>query len=241
MFRQFLMMACALCIAVAATASAQGAKPRTSFTGDLGYVSATGNTKLTTLSVGEKLGHTAGLWTLSQQMAFVYGETDAKVSANQLLVAVRADFGLDPRFSVFAGASYERNTFAGFNSRPVAITGLSWKAIVAPEDSMSVDAGGVVTRQSDVDGTSSSYPSTRVALAYRHRFSKAAYFQQLAEHVSNLRMSGSDLVNTETAFVAPVSAHVGIRLSYAVRYNSRPPVNFGSTDRVSMMGVQLSY
>lgn len=241
MFRHFLIVTCAVCTVVAAPASAQKVKPRTTFTGDLGYVSATGNTKLTTLSVGEKLGHTAGLWTISQQMAFVYGVTNAKVTANQLLVAMRADFGLDPRFSVFAGASYERNTFAGFNARPVAITGLSWKAIVAPEDSMSVDAGGVLTWQSDVDGTKSNYPSTRVALAYRHRFSTKAYFQQLAEHVSNLLTSGADLVNTETAFVAPVSAHVGIKLSYAVRYNSRPPVNFGSTDRVSMMGVQLAY
>ena len=47
-------------------------------------------------------------------------------------------------------------------------------------------------------------------------------------------------VNSESALVAPVSAHFGVKMSYAVRYNSRPPVKFGTTDRVLTTGVQLS-
>lgn len=225
----------------AAQAPAAPAAPKTSFTGDLGYVSATGNTNLTTLSIGEKLVHTRGRWTITQLAAYVYGKTDQKESANQLRVAFRGDFAVGPRIAVFLGIATERNTFAGFDSRTDEIGGLSWKAIVARSDSMNLDAGGVLTQESDVDRTHQDFPSARAALAYKHAFSKAAYFQQLAEYVPNLKTSGAYRVNTESALVAPVSAHVGIKLSWVVRYDSRPPVNFGSTDRVLTTGVQVSF
>jgi putative salt-induced outer membrane protein len=225
----------------AATLAAQEAKPTTSFTGDLGYVSASGNTNLTTLSVGEKIGRTAGRWALSQLAAYVYGETDAKESANQLRLAGRADFAFQPRLGLFGGVSYERNRYAGFKSRTDEIAGLRWKAIMAPSDSLYLDGGGVFTQESDVDGSSHDYPSARFGAAYKHVFSKTAYFVQLDEYVPNLQTSGAYRVNSESAIVAPISTHVGIKGSYTVRYDSRPPVNFGSTDRVLTMGVQLSY
>jgi putative salt-induced outer membrane protein YdiY len=229
------------CSAFAATAAAQDVKPTTSFTGDLGYVSASGNTNLTTLSIGEKIVHTDGRWTLSQLAAYVYGETNSTESANQLRLAGRADFMFRPRLGLFGGASYERNTFAGFNSRTDELAGLTWKAVVAPNDSLSLDGGGEFTQQSNVDGTSQSYPSARIAANYKHVFSKAAYFQQLVEYVPNLQTSGSYRVNGESALVAPISAHLGIKMGYAIRYNSQPPATFGSTDRVFTTGVQLSF
>jgi putative salt-induced outer membrane protein len=225
----------------AAVARAQGPAPAWSFTGDLGYVNASGNTNLTTLSVGEKVVHTDGRWAFTQLAAYVYGETDEKESANQLRIAARADFAFQPRVAVFGGVSYERNTYAGFNRRTDEIAGLLWKAVVAPWDFLNVEVGGVLTQEADVDGTSQNYPSARLAGNYKHVFSKTAYFQELAEYVPNLQTSGAYRVNSESALVAPISAHVGIKMSFAVRYNSRPPVKFGTTDRVLTMGVQLSF
>jgi putative salt-induced outer membrane protein len=222
-------------------AAAQDAKPKTTFTADLGFVSASGNTNLTTLSIADKIVHSDGRWTFTQLAAFVYGETNSKESANQLRFGGRADFDFQPRLSVFAGVSYERNTFAGFNSRMDEIAGLAWKAIVSPKNALTLDAGGVLTQESDVDGTSHNYPSLRFAANYKHSFTKAAYFQQLAEYLANLQTSGAYRVNTESALVAPLSAHLGIKVSYAVRYDSRPPVKFGTTDRVLTTGVQVAY
>src|SRR4051812_30612810 len=132
-------------LCVAAPAFAQTPAPKTTFTGDLGYVSATGNTRLTTLSVGEKIGRTSGKLTLSQLAAYVYGKALDKETANQLRVAGRADYDFIHRVAVFAGVAHERNRFAGFDSRTDEITGLRWLAIVAPFDSMSLDLGGVLT------------------------------------------------------------------------------------------------
>jgi putative salt-induced outer membrane protein YdiY len=216
-------------------------KPVTSFTGDLGYVSATGNTNITTLSAGDKIVHTNGRWMFAQMGTYVSGETNNKTTANQLLLGARADFAFKPRLSVFVGASYERNTFAGFNSRTDEILGLAWQAIVAPNDSARFDLGGVATQETDVDTVHQSYPSARAALSYKHQFSKRAYFHQFVEYIPNLQTSGSYRFNTESALVAPISAHIGIKLSYAIRFDSRPQPTFGTTDRLLTTGIQVSY
>ena len=172
---------------------------------------------------------------------YVSSETNNKQSANERRLGVRADYAFRPRLSVFAGGSYERNTFAGFNSRADEIAGLAWKAILAPQDSMYLDTGGVLTQESDVNGTSPSYPSARGAPDYKHQFSKLAYFSQFVEYIPNLQTSGSYRFNTESALVAPISTHIGIKLSYAIRFDSRPQPTFGTTDRLLTTGIQVGY
>ncbi len=227
--------------AAAGSAAAQSAKPTTSFTGELGYVSATGNTRLSTLNVGDKIVHTNGLWTFTQTAAYVNGQTKGVETANQFLVTGREDYAFMPRFGVFAGASYERNTFAGFNHRTNELLGMRWKAVVAPHDSLDVDAGGALTQQTDVNDSTESYPAARVAASYKHSFSKAAYFQQNVEYLPDLTTGGAYRVNSLSAVVAPISSHIGIKVSYQIQYNSRPPVSFGTTDRLLTTGVQVTF
>jgi putative salt-induced outer membrane protein len=222
-------------------AAAVPTKPVTSFTGDLGFVSASGNTNITTLTVGDKIVHTQGRWMFTQTGIYVNGETDNKETANQLRLTLRADYDFLPRLGVFVGTDYERNTFAGFNSRVDEIAGISWDAVVAPKDSMRLDLGGVYTEEADVDSVTQNYPSARAAVSYKHQFSKLAYFHQFVEYLPNLQVSGSYRFNTESALVAPISTHVGIKLSYAIRFDSRPQPTFETTDRLLTMGVQISY
>jgi putative salt-induced outer membrane protein len=238
----FVVAACVAPLAAPLAAqTADPVKPTTSFTGDLGYVSATGNTNLTTLSLGEKVVHSDGRWMLTQLGAYVYGESESKQSANQLRLAARADYSLVHALGVFGGVAFERNAFAGFNSRIDEIIGLRLRAIAERADSLDLDAGADFTQESDVNNTSQNYTSARFAGAYKHVFSKAAYFQQLAEYVPNIQQFGAYRLNTESAIIAPVSSHVGVKLNYAVRYDSRPLATFGTTDRVLTMGVQITY
>jgi putative salt-induced outer membrane protein len=228
-------------ISVSTSLLAQNAPKKTAFTGDLGIISASGNTRLRTISVGDKITRTDGRWVFSQIGAYVNGATNGVSSANQLRLAARSDYLFRPRLSAFTGASFERNVFAGFKRRTDENLGLSWKALQLTWDSLSVDAGGVMTQEASVDGTSKSFPAARTAGAYKHSFSKASYFLQLAEYIPDLESSGEYRVNSESALVAPLSSHMNIKVGYVVRYNSTPPVGFGTTDRVLTTGVQVSW
>jgi putative salt-induced outer membrane protein YdiY len=234
-------LAAALTIAAAAGVGAQTAKPKPSYAADAGFVSASGNTQLTTLNVDDKIIYPADRWTFTQLGAYVYGTTKKLPTANQLLVAGRGDYAFAPRLAAFVGASFERNTFAGFDHRTNEIAGLSWKAIMAHSDSLSIDAGGVLTQETDVDRTHTSFPAARLAEAYKHSFTKSAYFQQLAEYLPSFQGSHEYRVNTESDLVAPLSAHVAIKIGYVVRFDSKPPATFGTTDRLLTTGVQVSY
>ena len=216
-------------------------RPTTTATGDLGFVSATGNTNITTLSVGQKLTHTEGRIVISQLFVYVYGTTKGIESAKDLRMAVRSDIAWIPRFGGFAGAAYERNTYAGYTTRVDEIVGVLWRVLVEPGDSLNLDLGGVLTQQRNVDLTSQSHPSARGAANYKHNFSPRSYFQQLAEYIPNLEINREYRLNTESALVAPISSHMGVKVSYAFRYDSHPPANFGTTDRVFTTGVQISY
>jgi putative salt-induced outer membrane protein len=220
---------------------AQSPPPKTTATADFGLISASGNTQLRTFNVGDKVSHSTGNWVFTQLGAYVYGETRSLASANQLRAALRSDYSFMRRVSAFAGGSYERNRFAGFTRRTDEILGISWKALAATFDSLALDGGGVLTQEADVDGTSKNFPAGRLAGAYKHLFSKSSYFQQLAEYLPDLQSTGEYRVNAESSVVAPISAHMGMKFAYAVRFNSAPPAGFGKADRVVTGGIQVAY
>jgi putative salt-induced outer membrane protein len=232
----------ALLVAASGTVTAQApAGWDASGSVDFGFVSATGNTDVTTITVGQKVAAMRGLWTLSQTLAHVSGKTKGEESANQVRLGGRVERKLGTWFGGFAGVQFERNAFAGFDSRLEELMGLQWKVVDDSSNVLQIDGGAVFTQQENTDGTSDTSPSARGAMLYRHNFRPTTYFTQGVEYVPNLEESGAYRLNTETALVAPLSARLGIKVSYVVRYNSRPPTSFGTTDRVFTSGLQLTF
>lgn len=131
--------------------------------------------------------------------------------------------------------------YAGFNRRLDELAGATWQAFAGTSDSVSMDAGGVITQQDNKDGTTQRSPSARGALAYKHVFKANTFFTQTVEYVPNLKESGEYRLNTETSAVAPISTRISLKLGYVIQYNSRPPVSFLTTDRVFTSGLQVSF
>ncbi len=208
---------------------------------DAGFVSATGNTDVTTISVANRLAASRGHWTFRQAASYVYGKTQGVESANQLRVGGRVEYAISSRFSGFASVGYERNAFAGFFRRIDEQLGAQWRAVATPSDSLLLDAGAVLTQQENTDGTSKRSPSARGAAAYKHVFSTRTFVTQLVEYVPNVEEGGAYRLNAETALVAPLASRVSVKLGYVLQYNSRPPASFGTTDRVLTSGLQVSF
>lgn len=241
-FWLFVFACCAIHAVPAVPAGAQAAPEwKLSGTVDAGFVSATGNTDVTTISLGNRIGATRGHWTLRQSSAYVYGKTKGVESANHLRAGARAEYAISNRFSAFSSVGYERNAFAGYDRRIDQQLGAQWRAVGTPTDSLLLDAGGLLTQQDNTDGTSDRSPSARGALAYKHVFSAKTFLTQDVEYVPNLEESGAYRLNAETALVAPLASRVNIKLGSVVQYNSRPPANFGTTDRVLTSGLQVSF
>lgn len=231
--RNFLSLALAAVIAPAATAQTVSA--------DFGFVSASGNTRLATLNFGDKVVAKARSWTITQLGAYIYGKTNGVSSANLLKASVRGDHMLLGRIGLFVGSAFERNRFAGFTSHTDQIAGLSALALSAPRDTLRLDGGGVYTNESRVDGTTKSFPAARAGMAFKHSFGGTSSFTQTGEFVPNLEDTDQYRVNTESIVTAKMTAHVGLKLAYLIRYDSKPAEMFGKSDRILTTGLQFTW
>ena len=228
--------------AVATPLAAQGPPAVvTKFTGDFGYVATSGNTEVTTMSVGEKLTQARGRLRLEQTFSLVYGEQQGSVITNSLRTGLRADYKIGELFAFFAGAAYDRNVFAGIERRFEEQIGLQLRAIAAARDTVNFEGGGSVTQQTAVGGVQTNFPAARMAIGWRHGFTAASYFQQHVEVLPNLKDSEDWRINSESSLIAPISARIGVKVSYVIRYDNLPEVGFSTTDRLFTTGVQLTF
>ena len=229
-------------------AAQQPPPKKVTFTGDLGFVNTAGNTAVTTLSIGDKLVVRPGKVTVTQLFALVYGKNDGEENANSVLFRGRLDYPLTARLSAYGFGGYERNKFAGIARRFDEGVGLAVAVWEQPRNSLSLEAGaGLVQDSRYLDGTSgptgkNTYASGRGALAFKHRFTETAYFQQILEYLPNLEDPDDSRLNSETALVAPISSHFGLKIGYLVKYNIRQPsAGLEKTDRFLTTSVQVTY
>ena len=234
---------------LASPSSAQDVKkpPATEFNSDVSFVSVSGNTSITTLNVGERFIRRMAPWEFKQDFGAVYGKTDGRESSDLWRASLRADYGLGAHWAIYALTAFDRNRFAGIKSRFAEGVGVVARLIATDIDQLNIEGGFQVTQQRNIVGTNDRFNSIRGATSWKHAFSRGAYFFQSAEFLPNLDESKDLLVNSETAVVAPLSSHIGMKFSYLVRFDNLPALNAAGTaplrktDRILSSGIQISF
>lgn len=82
------------------------------------------------------------------------------------------------------------------------------KPMDRPRDLLSVELGSAVTQQRSTAEVANNFVALRMAANYKHRFTEAAYVQQIVEALPDARDFDDTRVNSETALVAPLSSKV---------------------------------
>jgi putative salt-induced outer membrane protein len=246
--RRTALLLCLL--AGAATLSAQDAPPKDTVKKvvaviNLGFVNASGNTDVTTLTAGDELTIHDKVWTFKQVLAYIYGQTNGIETANQLAVGVRGERAFGSRWGMYLGVRYYRDPYAGISQRFGEQAGALYHAIIAPKDLLDFEAGLGYTQErtrtaANVDSTND-FPNGRVAVMYKHSWAKKTYFQETGEFLPNLQDSNDYRVNSLTELIAPLSTSVAMRLAYQIAYNNRPVPGFKDADRLLSAGIQLSF
>ena len=235
-------------VSMAMSARAQDRKKPVSFVGDIGFVNTAGNTHLTTLNLGDKLTVRAGKAQLTQSFALVYGKSEGIQNANSQLARIRADYPLGARLAAYGFMGYERNRFAGIDHRTDEGVGLAAALLRTSMNELDLEAGvGLVQERLQPDPAidvtvGDNFVSGRAAARFKHLFTKTTYFQQTLEFLPNLETTSDYRINSESALVAPISSHIGLKAGYLVKYNHTPPSpTLARTDRMLTTGVQVSY
>jgi len=222
-------------------AVAPASAPVTSFTTDIGYVDVSGNTRVSTVNVAERVVHSRGLWRFEQTFGIVYGEADGAENANLMRASLGAQYAMHPRVALATGVLFDRNRFAGIARRTEEYLGLVFRVLEAPRDTLRVETGASLTQQLGVDGLANTFPAARAAAWYKRNDAASAFFLQTLEVIPNLQVTEDYRINSETALVAPLARRIALKLGYVVRFDNLPEVGFLSTDRIFTSGLQVSF
>ncbi len=215
-------------------------KPR-ELTADVGYVSTSGNTDISAFNLGEKLILRDGRWEHKQAFGSVYASQDGEQTSNLLLANWRSDWRFSPVFALFGYAGFDRNQFAGIARRFEESAGLAAKLLARDRDEWSLELGLGLTQQKGTDSSNVTFASARSATLFKHHFSKTAYFQQGVEFLPNLETSTDYRITSESALVAPISAHIAMKVAYVVRFDNLPETGRAKEDRILTSGLQFNW
>ena len=236
------LIAVALLLGATARAEAQSADTLGwRFTGALGYVQTSGNTKLSTVNLGDKIIYRpSGFWTFTQTSAWVYGKTEGVETANQLVASVRGDYNISPRLSIYGLVGFERNRYAGIGRRLEESAGLSFWAVRSPRRELQIDLGAGAQQERDLAGVQNGFLIARLAPRYKHQLNARAYFEEQLEFLANLEETKDLRTVSNTSLVAPLSNAIALRLGYLLRYDALPPAGSRKLDTTFTTGIQVT-
>ena len=234
------------CVALLCSlASATGAQDTTrtvKLSGNLAYVDAAGNSDVSTFAFNQRLDFRLGIVEMIQSLGGVYGETDGSTTANQWRAGLRGDVPITRSVLLYGLVGYERDRFSGISRRLEEGLGIGVRVLHGPTDSLQFEGGVSFFQERSTASVNTSYSAGRSGVRYKHLFSPAAYFLQLAEALPNLEDFGTIRVNTESALVAPLSRVLALRLGLTLRYQSDPPeAGIKRLDRLFTAGIEVTF
>lgn len=227
--------------APAAHPAAAPAVPLTRTTIDVGFVNASGNTNLRTLTVAEQLVVQPGQWKFTQAFAIVNGSTSGVETANNIHLGVRADFAISPRVRAYGLAVFDRDRFAGIARRFGEQLGVSYGALLGPVHVLDLEAGAGRNQQTSPTAAITNYWLGRAAVHYRFTFRPNSYLDEKVQLLQSLQSGPERRLDSDAALVAPLLAGIALRFGYTVHFVNQPPPGFKQTDQVVSSGVQIVF
>jgi putative salt-induced outer membrane protein len=228
-------------VAIPALAFADEAARPTKLTADFGYVKTGGNSDVTTVSGSDKLEHTDGGWTYTQEAGAVWGETDGVESAGRYGVSLRVDRDLHPRLSAYALAAWRRNTFAGISRQFDEGVGLSWKAVVTKPHTLDLEAGMGLNQRRSTLGLDDQFGTARFGAIYGYDFTQKARFEARGAWLLNLKETADSEGNARLSLAAPVAGSLALKVSYDLQYRNQPLAGLEKLDTTFGVGVQATF
>lgn len=217
------------------------ARPRVKGSAEVGYVSTSGNTAVTTVNAGQRLTYAPARWRFEQFLQVVYGENAGEVNSRFVRAGVVTEYTWGGAVGVATGVLYDANRFNGIVHRTEEYAGVVWRALQSRTDSLRVDVGASLTQQRNVDRSTNRFPAARSAVLYARRLPSSAALQASAEFIPNLEETRDYRLNSSVALVAPLAKALAVRMEYQVRYDNVPEPTFQTTDRLFTTSLRVVF
>lgn len=212
------------------------------FSADIGFVSTSGNSTVMTLTGGDELTFVHASWAYRQTFSVVYGTIRDTVETSRWRGGLRAERSFTRQVGAYALINFDKDRFSGIEARLEEGVGAAITAINAVTQKLDFELGLSAVQSHAIAGLADrNFLAGRTKGTYRRIFSEKRYVQQLVEYLPNLQNGTDWRFNSETALIAPVSSHIGLKVAYLYYYQHLPEFGFGNTDRLFSTSLQISF
>lgn len=198
--------------------------------GQIGASQSSGNTSTVALSAGLNLSKEGLHWRHKLSALVDYERTAGVTDRNQILAGLESDYKFNDRFFAYGSAQYERNRFAGYDTRVSVSGGLGYRVVADPKLTVDLKAGPA-WRKSDYIGEPSASEIT--GMAALDAAWKATPNLTITENATTLSGNSNTNLTSLTALSLKISKALSTRISYQVTFNSSPPEGYKTTDTLT--------
>ena len=228
------------------------AAPEPNWKNELGlsYVGTSGNTDTLSLGLDYKGNRKPTPWGLDLVASFTRAEDGGVVTAEQYYAGARGIRELSDRWSVFAGLSWARDPFSGFDARYIGEVGGEYLAVSTDHHKLSVDFGLTWTSEDQIrfdDVVQEEFIETVdwlgaiAGLKWEWAFSKSASLSERLVYFPNFDTTADWRVASDTAVKASLTKLMALQFSYLVRYRNQPIDDLEKTDTTTKVSVVLNF
>jgi putative salt-induced outer membrane protein YdiY len=209
------------------------------WTGSLGfsYLATSGNSDSSTVGLAASWARQPTPWGVELQATATRAESEGEETAERLYGAARGKRALSERLELFTGLSYERDPFAGFDSRVVAEAGGLWKAWRGPVHLLDFDLGLTWTREAPTSGPDFDYPGALAGATYTWAISKTSSFRERLVFLPNLDDGDDWRLRSETSLDAALASAWALRLGFLATRDNQPTPGFEKDDTATSISV----
>jgi putative salt-induced outer membrane protein len=206
--------------------------------GQLGGFMSSGNSDATGLTAGLGLTKEGVRWRHNFRAHADYQRSNGVTSRNQFLVALEPNYKFNDRLFAFGLAQFEKDKFAGFNSRYTLSGGLGYRVIKSENMTLDVKAGPAWRKTSLTGGGSESELNGLAALDYNWTITPALTF---TENATAFIGSGNSVYTSLSALNVKLSSKLSAQAALQLRHETDPPLGFKNTDRLTRMSLVYGF
>lgn len=235
----FGLIAAIAVLAVSVSAPAQ--TPEWDLKLGFSYLGTTGNSRTSSTGLSAAYERAWGDWKLQAMASALRASDDGEKSAERYLAGVRGDVAVWKEISLTSGLAWERDRFAGIDSRSIFDAGLKWTPKLDDAFVVSAILAATYTREEILGAASESFLGALVKADAEYAITETAKASLSAAVYPNFETTKAWRATSAAGLQASLSSQLALKLAYEYRYNNRPPAGFRKADTATVVSLVAQF
>lgn len=205
------------------------------------YLGTSGNSRTSSTGLSANFERTWGDWKLQALASALRASDDGEKSAERFLAAARGDVTVWKELALTSGIAWERDRFAGIDSRSILDAGLKWTPELDATIAFSALVAATYTREDQIRAASDGYLGALVKADVGYAITESARATASAAVYPNFETTRAWRAVSGAGLQASLSSRLALKLAYEYRYNNRPPAGFRKTDTATVLSLVAQF